>query len=103
MARAPDVPMTHGRNRTPRPIALILMMWVALEAASFSALPLLRITRQIEYAPISTTSLSEAHRAVLEDLLRGQMQYAVHSALLGWTTGTDGSRNIWRSTWRRRA
>ena len=89
--------MTHGRNRAPRPIALLLVMWVTLEAASFAALPLLRITRQIEYAPISTTSLSEAHRASLENLLRGRTQYVVHSALLGWTIKPNGRRGRYQA------
>ncbi len=84
-------------RRPPRLIAVILVVWVALEVASLAALPLLRITRRIVYTPISATSLSEGHRADLEELLQGRTRYVIHSTALGWTIKPNGRWGLYQA------
>lgn len=89
--------MTFQTRQTKRAVAGLLVAWAVLEVACLCALLLLGITRHIRYAPIWTAELSEAHHAILTNLVEGRTEYIDHSPVLGWTLKSNGQYGIYRA------
>ncbi len=70
---------------------LMLAVWVTLELFSWLGLGALAKLRGIRYEPINTTTLSDKHRQILEQLLHGTTTYQDYSAALGWTIKPNGA------------
>ena len=78
-------------------VALVVLVFVSVEALSFIALHVLETRYHLSYAPVVTASIAASHRRMLEDLLAGNITYVTHSPALGWTIKPSGSSPLYRA------
>ena len=85
------------RSSPVRWVALVTLMVLGLETFSLLVLYVLKTYHQIDYAPISLTTVPKEQRAELENLLAGRTQYFTYSATLGWTIKPNGTSPQYRA------
>ena len=78
-------------------VALVVLVFISVEALSFIALHVLETRYHLGYTPVVTASIAASHRRMLEDLLAGNTTYVTHSPALGWTIKPSGSSPLYRA------